>query len=90
MINFTSQSGCTVYGVNGYVIDTAAEISNLPTDCAAGSRAKVIETGDIYIFNSSKEWIKQPVNSGTSGTGEDDIVVLNDNPSSANDDILIL
>ncbi len=67
MIGSFSQSGTKTYNVNSYVIDTEADIKNLPIYCGMGSLAKVISTGDIYIFNSDKQWIKQ--SKGTSGGG---------------------
>lgn len=90
MIKYAEQSGRPVYGLHHYVVDTAAEVPKLPTNCAMGSTATVIATGDEYIFNSSKQWIKQPKSgSGGSPSGsEDDIVVLNGQAPS--DNIVIL
>ena len=39
-----------------FICDTAADIQDLPTECAPSSTALVIETGAILILNSAKEW----------------------------------
>ena len=59
-----------------FIVDTAAEISDLPTNkkigkaqsgdtvsdemCAVGSTAGVSETGDTYELNASSRWVKRP------------------------------
>lgn len=58
MINKLSMNGKPVYGINEYICDTADDITNLPIDCASGSTAYIIDTGDVYILNGSKEWVK--------------------------------
>ena len=63
-----SNSGHTAYGVKEYICDTNTDIDLLPLDDAPGSSALVIETGDIYILNSSHEW-KQQGYSAASGGG---------------------
>ena len=41
------------------VCDTEADVETLPTvNCAAGSSCLVIETSNVYILNSKKEWKK--------------------------------
>ena len=54
----TVENPTTVY------CDTEADVSELPTFCAnkgvmPGSVCKVIESGAVYMMNSSREWIKQ-------------------------------
>ena len=65
-----------------FIVDTAAEISDLPTNtkvgktqtgdtvsdekCAIGSIATVSETGDTYELNASGTWVRKPVE----GTGD--------------------
>lgn len=98
MINPVYQSGNKTYGVNQYAVDTESEVSNLPTYCEMGSSALIIETGARYILNSQKQWVKQPVGTGSGGGGSssgsnDDIVILETGDPSAdpnNDDIVIL
>lgn len=45
------------YGVKELVCDTAEDIKNLPV-CAMGSICLVIATGEVYMINSEKEWVK--------------------------------
>ena len=68
-----------------FVVDTAAEITDLPTNkkmgkkqagdtvsdemCAVGSAASVTETGDVYELNASSTWVKKPAEG--SGEGSD-------------------
>ena len=68
-----------------FVVDTAAEITDLPTNkklgkaqsgdtvsdemCAVGSIATVSETGDTYELNASGVWVKKPVE-GSGGSSE--------------------
>ena len=68
-----------------FIVDTAAEITDLPTNkkmgkkqtgdtvsdemCAVGSTASVTETGDVYELNASSTWVKKP--SEGSGEGSD-------------------
>lgn len=65
-----------------FIVDTAAEITDLPTNkkmgkkqtgdtvsdemCAVGSTASVTETGDVYELSASSTWVKKP----TEGSGE--------------------
>ena len=41
-----------------FVADSAADISNLPTDVAQGSDCLVIGTADVYMLDSTKTWSK--------------------------------
>lgn len=68
-----------------FVVDTAAEITDLPTNkkmgkkqagdtvsdelCSVGSTASVTETGDVYELNASSTWVKKPAEG--SGDGSD-------------------
>lgn len=71
-----------------FIVDTAAEITDLPTNkkigkaqsgdtvsderCAVGSTATVSETGDIYELNASGVWVKKPVE----GSGGDSDITI--------------
>ena len=77
----------SIYGLTyrEFIVDTAAEITDLPTNkkmgkkqtgdtvsdemCAVGSTASVTETGDIYELNASSTWAKKPAEG--SGEGSD-------------------
>lgn len=68
-----------------FIVDTAAEITDLPTNkkmgkkqagdtvsdelCAVGSTASVTETGDVYELNASSTWVKKPAE-GSGGDSE--------------------
>ena len=45
------------YGINEYVCDTFDDLANLPK-CAMGSTALIITTSEVYMKNSSGEWVK--------------------------------
>lgn len=42
--------------ISTFVCDTAADIENLPTNVAFGSKAEVIEGATIYRLNSNHVW----------------------------------
>lgn len=58
MIGILKTGGHTTYNLKEYVVDIVADIDNLPVDAVMGSTAFVIETGDVYMINSSGEWVK--------------------------------
>ena len=58
MIGIMKDAGKVTYGLKEYAVDTAAEVDLLPTDCAMGSSAFVIETGDVYMLNGSRKWVQ--------------------------------
>lgn len=67
-----------------FIVDTAAEITDLPTNkkmgkkqagdtvsdelCSVGSTASVTETGDVYELNASSTWVKKPTEGSGSGS----------------------
>ncbi len=44
--------------VTEFVVDTEADVANLPTNVAPGSNCVVAATGNVYILNTKKQWIK--------------------------------
>lgn len=62
------------YGMTEFLCDYTTDVANLPTNRAAGSIARVIEDGSVYILNSEKQWILQPKNSGGGDTPIDTII----------------
>ena len=57
-IKLTDQKWCEEQNctIKTYVVDSEADIANLPT-CGTGSTAVVAdETGGIYMVNASGEW----------------------------------
>lgn len=71
-----------------FIVDTAAEITDLPTNkkmgkkqagdtvsdelCSVGSTAFVTETGDVYELNASSTWVKKPAE----GSGGDSDITI--------------
>lgn len=70
MFSIASNSGEVAYGVTRFLIDTEAEIKDLPTYHTPGSSAFVIENSARYILNNNREWIK--VASSNPGGGSTD------------------
>ena len=63
-----------------YFCDTESDVAQLPMNCAPGSTAKVIETGNVYMADSTGKWVHQPQADQGDGPGtggevtEDDVV----------------
>lgn len=72
MIVLLNQSGNTTYGLRKYILDTEADVKNLPIeDIIMGSTATVIDSGKKYVFSSQrKEWLldKSSADMGISST----------------------
>jgi hypothetical protein len=59
MIKKIEINGEIAYDIIKLVLDTPDDLVTLPTiDCAMGSTAIVISTAEVYMRNSSGEWIK--------------------------------
>lgn len=58
MVNIISVDGKPVYGLYEYVCDYAEDYKTLPTNCAVGSRAFIIENSKVYMMNSSRKWVE--------------------------------
>ena len=58
MVNPLSINGKPVNNLYEYVCDTEDDIYNLPKGCAPGSTAFIIETAEVYMINSNREWVK--------------------------------
>lgn len=56
MINISSQSGHTTYGLKEYILDTPEDLMDLPITDKAGSTAFIISTSQVYVINSKGEW----------------------------------
>lgn len=42
--------------IQEYIIDTTADVANLPKDAPFGSAALCLENKEIYFINSKGEW----------------------------------
>ena len=54
----TESNGRPAYDQQTYTVDTPADLEKLPKNIAMGCFALVISSGDVYIKNSSGEWVK--------------------------------
>lgn len=58
MVGITKQNGQPTYNLMEYVVDTEDDIKSLPREVAMGSTTFVINTGEVYMLNGKKEWVK--------------------------------
>ena len=58
MIGIMKTNGHITYNLKEFVVDTETDITLLPLECAMGSTAFVIETGEVYMLNGKGEWVK--------------------------------
>lgn len=54
--NYISQGGNKQYNVVDLVVDTDADVADLPTNVAPGSTCFVVDTSKAYMFKISGEW----------------------------------
>ena len=53
------QSSRLDYNYKEYILDKEEDLDEVPiTVCASGSTGFIIETSDVYMLNSNKEWKK--------------------------------
>lgn len=76
MFSIISTGGHKAYNLQSFVVDTQADLDNLPIDIHAGSTAFVIEKSQYYMLNNQKTWVL--VNLGSSGGGgiDPDVTVV--------------
>lgn len=55
------------YNMAEFLCDFESDVANLPINRGVGSKAFVIENGNVYVFNSYSQWVLQPKNSGGGG-----------------------
>ena len=54
------QGSRTDYNYKEYVLDTKDDLANINTgDCCPGSVAYIIDSKELYMLNSKKEWVLQ-------------------------------
>lgn len=54
------QGSRTDYNYKEYVLDTKDDLANINTgECCPGSIAYIIDSKELYILNSKKEWVLQ-------------------------------
>ena len=57
-----------------FILDTEAEVKNLPTDdmLIPGSTAFVISTSNSYMLNNQNSWVKVNLSNGSGGSSNPD------------------
>lgn len=65
------QNGKTAYGVKNYILDTVADLNNLPISDAPGSTAFVIEESKTYMLGNNEKWIAISSSSADGGSSQD-------------------
>lgn len=64
------QGNRTDYNYKEYYLDSKNELTQINIAyCCPGSIAYIIDTTDVYILNTKKQWILQGTNSGSGGGG---------------------
>lgn len=58
MVSIIKQNNETQYALTEYIADTESDVANLPITCLPGSTCIVIETSEVYMMNSQKQWKK--------------------------------
>lgn len=54
------QGSRTDYNYKEYVLDTKNDLANINTGkCCPGSVAYIIDSKELYMLNSKKEWVLQ-------------------------------
>lgn len=57
MFSLYGQNGQIAHGIREYMCDTKDDVKDLPVNISPGSMAFIIDTGDLYILNHSREWV---------------------------------
>ena len=71
MFTIYANSNQIAHGVKKYIVDTEAEIAEVPTTGAPGSIAFCIDSSKYYMLNNAKEWVETPGLAGGGGSGFD-------------------
>ena len=71
--NLYRQDGDVLYGVKDFIVDTPADLADLPTDTKkvkVGSQAFVISTSERFMLNSKGIWVKVNLETSSPGGGD--------------------
>ena len=73
--NITANDDTIAYGIKKIMVDSKAELKELPYKLAPGSKALDISTMDLYLLNNHNTWVKiknlkSGGNTSTPGEGE--------------------
>lgn len=58
MVSIVKNGEDVLYDVMELVCDTEADVATAPTSYRPGSTLFVIDTGNVYLLNSMKTWVK--------------------------------
>lgn len=56
MYSIIRQGDTDQYDVISLVVDTEADVKDIPTNCAPGSSCLVLEDSSVYILGNDKKW----------------------------------
>lgn len=68
MVSYLNRK-CDAYGVRTLLCDTEADVERLPLDGMPGSRAFVVDSGSLYVFDTYRKWKKVADAGEGSGSG---------------------
>ena len=88
MIALMSEEGHVKDKVYEFVIDTAAELSDVPTDVGVGSKVYCIEDSTVYMLNNAGSYVEVSFSSG-GGSGDVESYTKLKNKRSINGVIII-
>lgn len=72
MYKIVKSNGDTAHDIAEFIVDAVEDIVSLPSYVAMGSKAYVIDTGELYIKNGHNEWRKTVSAGGGGGSGSED------------------
>lgn len=58
MIQLFSENGEIIYGNKKYILDSPEDLDTFECNSVQGSIAFIISTGEYYVLNGAKQWIK--------------------------------
>lgn len=76
-----SEEGKIKYKVYEFIIDTAADLADVPTDVGIGSKIYCIEDSTVYMLNNSREYVEVSFSSGGGSGDVESYTQLKNKPS---------
>lgn len=70
MFDIIKQANKVAAYLTEFIADKEADIQQLPTHIAPGSKCIVIESGNTYYLNCSHQWTKSQNGGGGGGSGD--------------------
>lgn len=72
MYSISANRNRIAYDIKRFIVDFTSDITDLPTNCAPGSTAFVIENSQKFMLNNNRIWVKVITSSGSGGSGGED------------------